>query len=381
MKKLFCFTVLIFQSIFIIGQISSFKEKFELPEEVEETSGLLFFNNKIITHNDSGDAANLYEIDSLSGKLDRIITIANATNVDWEDITENETHIFIADIGNNNGNRTDLKIYKILKSDFLSSNAISAEIISYSYEDQTNFSNQLNSSNFDAEAIVYYEDNLLIFTKNWSDFKTNVYMVPNSAGNHVAKKVSSANVEGLITGAVYSQDRFFLTAYDTTLKPFLIYIDFNRKPGKDIFFSGFRKISLETELEQGSQVEAITNISDTGKFYISREKFSTNQGGIQFDFSQKLYDFFDDNYWLLSIEKNKVDEYRIHPNPVIDKINITSNQQIHKLEVYNASGKVVFYPKISPDKEIDISILTPGIYYLKIKSIKTKTIFKKFIKL
>ena len=29
-----------------------------------------------------------------------------------------QLHIYIGDIGNNNGNRTDLKIYKISKSDF-----------------------------------------------------------------------------------------------------------------------------------------------------------------------------------------------------------------------------------------------------------------------
>ena len=40
------------------SQITSFREKFELPEVVKETSGLLFIDGKIITHNDSGDDAN-----------------------------------------------------------------------------------------------------------------------------------------------------------------------------------------------------------------------------------------------------------------------------------------------------------------------------------
>ena len=34
-------------SISTLGQISDFKQKFELPSQVEETSGLLFFNSKI----------------------------------------------------------------------------------------------------------------------------------------------------------------------------------------------------------------------------------------------------------------------------------------------------------------------------------------------
>jgi hypothetical protein len=180
-------------------------------------------------------------------------------------LAENDTHIFIADIGNNNGNRKDLKIYTILKSDFKESNTVSAETISFSYEDQTIFSSQPNSSNFDAEGVVIYENQIFIFTKNWADLKTSVYKIPLTAGNHVASKVSTANVEGLITGAIFSNNRFFLTGYETSLTPFLIYISHNRAPGKNIFSSGFHKISLKDELGQGSQVEAIANIALTRK--------------------------------------------------------------------------------------------------------------------
>ena len=154
MKNLIPFIIFTFYSFLAISQITNFKEKFDLPDETKETSGLLFLNGKIITHNDSGNNANLFEIDSLSGNLLRTISISNATNIDWEDITEDENHIYIADIGNNNGNRIDLKIYKILKSDFKKSTSVSAEIISFSYEDQTNFDSKPNGSNFDAESIA-----------------------------------------------------------------------------------------------------------------------------------------------------------------------------------------------------------------------------------
>ena len=118
LKTFIFLAILTFKITYNQAQISNFKEKFELPEKVKETSGLLFLDGKIITHNDSGNDANLYEIDSLSGTILRTISIANATNIDWEDLTENDTHLFVADIGNNNGNRQDLKIYTILKSDF-----------------------------------------------------------------------------------------------------------------------------------------------------------------------------------------------------------------------------------------------------------------------
>ena len=380
LKNLLFIFLCSFSSTFTQSQISNFKEKFELPNEVKETSGLLFLDGKIITHNDSGDNANLYEIDSLSGNLLRTISISNASNIDWEDITDDESHIYIGDMGNNNGNRTDLKIYKILKSDFRNNTSVSAEIISFSYQNQTTFSNS-NNHNFDSEAIVVVDNSILIFTKNRGDFKTNVYKIPTAPGTHSAVKISSANVEGLITGASFSQDRFFLTGYNSTLTPFLIYISFNRMPGDDIFFSGFQKISLENELGQGSQVEAVTNIGFTGKFYISREFVSSNQGGMQFTFPQKLYEFYDETNPLLSIEESEFNKFIIYPNPIKDKIKYTSNLTIVKIEMYNSLGKKILVSRVNPQKEVDVSFLSSGVYYLKIQSAKNNSVIKKFIKL
>ena len=162
MKKSIYILFFIF-SLSSLGQEYSLMEKFVLPSEVEETSGLIFLNGKIITHNDSGDDPNLYEIDTISGTILRIINITNATHIDWEDISQDNTYIYIADIGNNNGDRDNLIIYKILKSDFISSTSVTAEQITFSYEDQTDFTSQPNNSNFDAEAIAVYQENIFIF--------------------------------------------------------------------------------------------------------------------------------------------------------------------------------------------------------------------------
>lgn len=381
MKNLLLFITFIFYSFLAISQITNFTEKFDLPVETKETSGLLFFDSKIITHNDSGNQPNLYEIDSLTGNLLRVIHVNNATNIDWEDITEDENHIYIADIGNNNGNRTDLKIYKILKSDFKNSASISADIISFSYEDQTNFDSKPNGSNFDAESIVVYNNSILIFTKNWNDLKTNVYKTPLITGNYLATKVSSANVDGLITGGVYNDDRFFLTGYNASLIPFLIYISPNRKPGEDIFFSGFNKISLENELGQGSQLEGITNIGLTSNYYISREHFTTTINGNQYDFTQKLYEFQDATSPLLSLDESKLAKIIISPIPATNKIKINTSLPFLNLEIYNSLGKKMYIPLIDNLKELDISNLEKGVYILKIQSNNKKIVVRKIIKL
>ena len=381
MKNLLLFITFIFYSFLAISQITNFTEKFDLPVETKETSGLLFFDSKIITHNDSGNQPNLYEIDSLTGNLLRVVHVNNATNIDWEDITEDENHIYIADIGNNNGNRTDLKIYKILKSDFKNSTSVSADIISFSYEDQTNFDSKPNGSNFDAESIVVYNNSILIFTKNWNDLKTNVYKTPLITGNYLATKVSSANVDGLITGGVYNDDRFFLTGYNASLIPFLIYISPNRKPGEDIFFSGFNKISLENELGQGSQLEGITNIGLTSNYYISREHFTTTINGNQYDFTQKLYEFQDATSPLLSLDESKLAKIIISPIPATNKIKINTSLPFLNLEIYNSLGKKMYIPLIDNLKELDISNLEKGVYILKIQFNNNKSVVRKIIKL
>ena len=110
MKRTFSLFVFVLGTFGIMAQISGASQKFALPGSLNESSGAIFFNNRLITHNDSGGEAKLYELDTISGIIEREVTILNATNVDWEDITQDETSIYIGDFGNNNGNRTDLKI-------------------------------------------------------------------------------------------------------------------------------------------------------------------------------------------------------------------------------------------------------------------------------
>jgi hypothetical protein len=376
-KSSFLFLVIFLESFLGQSQISDFKEKFELPSAVEETSGLLFLDGKIITNNDGGDAANLYEIDSLTGNLLRTININNATNVDWEDLADDETYIYIGDFGNNNGTRTDLKIYKILKSDFKNNTQVSSEIISFSYEDQTNF-NSSNTHNFDAEAFVIYEDSILIFTKNRGDFKTNVYKIPKTIGNHTAVKVSSANVDGLITGATYNGN-FLLCGYDGYLTPFLVQISYDRAPGDDIFSSGFTKEPLTTQLGTGSQVEAITSFK-LGKYYISRESFSTSVAGTEFTFPQKLYEFTDARDFSLSIDKNNLENFKVYPNPTLNKLYLNSKKVIKKVSLFNIVGDKILSFNFD-QKEINISNFSKGIYILRIQFKDHKSVVRKIIKL
>ena len=199
MKYLITLIFLFFGLLTIKSQTASEITNIQTPD-LDENSGLIFYNNNIITFNDSGGEANLYEINASTGNITRTVTITNATNVDWEDITQDASYIYIGDIGNNNGNRTDLKIYKIAKNDYNGSDDIAvAEIISYSYADQLDFNSNPNNTNWDAEGLISYGEQLLIFSKNWVDNRVNVYSIPKTNGTYSALLESSYNTNGPVS--------------------------------------------------------------------------------------------------------------------------------------------------------------------------------------
>ncbi|GHB29046.1 hypothetical protein GCM10008106_07320 [Mongoliitalea lutea] len=166
-----------------------------------ESSGLAYFGGELWSHNDSGNTNEIFQFSRTNGAILKTVTISNATNVDWEDFAENETHLFIGDFGNNNGNRTDLTIYRVKKSDVLTNTSVTAEKISFKYEDQTVFSTAPNNNNFDCEAFFFANDSLYLFSKNWTDNQTRWYSLPSKPGDYVAKLKGSFNVQGLITAA------------------------------------------------------------------------------------------------------------------------------------------------------------------------------------
>ena len=367
----------------IYAQISDFAEVFQLPNEVEETSGLIFVNGKIITHNDSGGDAKLYEIDNDTGLITRIVTVNNAVNIDWEALAQDDTHIYVADIGNNSGNRQDLTIYKILKNDYLNSTSVTAEVITYTYQDQSDFSSQPNNTNFDAEAIAIYQNKIFIFTKNWVDNKTNLYSIPVSVGDHIAQKVSTYDVAGLITDANYNpaDDSFMLTGYDTTLTPFLVYIDSNRASGDNVFSGNPQKISLTQELGPGNQVEGVTNYTST-EYYISRERFDITVKGMPISVPQKLFQFVNLGSFLLSNGDDALKPIlQLKQNPTSDYIEVkllTSIESISMLTLYNAQGQRI---ERTSSHMINVSTLPTDLYYLDVLLKGNKRVVIKVVKI
>jgi hypothetical protein len=100
-----------------------------------------------------------------------------------------------------------------------------------------------------------------------------------------------------------------------------------------------------------------------------------------FTLKQELYQFYDANNALLAIHKNELALVNISPNPVIDKMYIKTNCTFYSIEIYNPTEKSVFISRLKNQKEVDISLLAAGIYYLRNQLKDTNSIIRKIIKL
>jgi len=238
-----------------------------LNEQIKETSGLINLNNLIITHNDSGDEPNLYEVNTENGNVLRKVAILNAKNIDMEDIAQDDNFIYLCDVGNNSNSRNDQTIYKIKKSEYLIQDEVRAEIITIGFQEQSDFSKSRYTTNFDAEAVIAMGDSLFLFTKNWGDLKTSVYAIPKEVGDYEVSKITTADVKGLITGADFDKykNRIVLTGY-SSFKPFIIFLtNFSKNNPLD---GKIDKIDLN--LTGSNQIEGVSTNPD-GSYYISAE--------------------------------------------------------------------------------------------------------------
>jgi hypothetical protein len=252
-----------------------------LDTKINESSGLLMLDGKLITHNDSEEEAELYEINEKTGAIERTVKIINVKNNDWEDIAADEDYIYIGDFGNNLGSRENLQVYKISKKEYKNTknDSLEAEIIHFNYADQKEFRPARFNSNYDAEGLISYKNSLYIFTKNWENKKTNIYKLSKEPGSYSIEKIDIIDSEGLITGAVYDEknDRVLLSGSGIPT-PFILELkDFSN--GK--FSNGTTtKRKLEPTIGSSIQIEGITVSGNENSFYISAEKSITGSSAL-----------------------------------------------------------------------------------------------------
>jgi len=337
---------------------------------------LIFHNGKLITHNDSGNTAQLFEIDTVSLQITRTVTISNAENIDWEDIAQDGDYIYIGDFGNNNGNRENLVVYRISKQDYDQSNNVSAERIEFVYEDQTSFSANAKSD-WDAEALFVLNDQLVILTKQWQSNGTTAYAIPKIPGTFLARNLGSYAVGGLVTGATYNSQSnvLFIIGYTSFLGPFIV--RFDNLTDTSIFGGTVERTSLNIGI---AQVEGIAHVG-VNTYFFSSEYFSNDAPLITSE--SRLFSFTTQDE---AVEEGNPGENPEIENPEIENPDVEKEQLIlyktfgssilgYDLQtkeriwgraIFDTSGRRVHYVA-GTDLEgdsIDLSALRSGVYYL-----------------
>ena len=172
---------------------------YNLPKKLKEVSGIVYSekDNLFWTLEDSGNDNKIYGLNTKNGDIEKTITIENASNTDWEDITKDQAgNLYIGDFGNNDNIRKNLCIYKIDKKSLQTENAVPTYKISFSYPEQKEFPPKKTKLFFDVEGFFEFKNNFYLFTKNRSkgfDGTVLVYKIPNKAGFHQAVLIGKLN--------------------------------------------------------------------------------------------------------------------------------------------------------------------------------------------
>ena len=241
--------------------------KIVLPKIINETSGLEFYNNNFITHNDSGGEPSLYVFNEMGEVIETIGLDKNPDfeieNNDWEDITNDNEYLFVADTGNNFGNRDNLNIIRVSKGTDLMVDGI----IEISYSDQESFFPRPKHK-YDAEAIIVIEDKIALFSKDRENLNTDLYLVnKNQNGSQILTSEVSYDVNTLITGGDYDEDRnlLALVSYNSNGNQYLLL--FKNFKLNNLENNTFKKFKIP--LEQ-AQIEAV-KIIDEKTFWVTSE--------------------------------------------------------------------------------------------------------------
>jgi hypothetical protein len=277
-----------------------------LSDSLVESSGVRMAGGYLWSFNDRGGKACLYRIDTINNNIEQRVILAGATNTDWEEISFDGTYFYIGDFGNNqNGGRTDLKIYKFPFSAIHLNNAIdtipATEIstinFTYSNQPQPVVPSGYNNSKFDCEAMIVENNQIHLFSKNWADNNTTHYLINSTnPGTYVATAMETLATGFLVTAAdkVQAQNIITLLGYQNSgTGNHFLYILSDYKA--DSFFNGNKRLISLPDATVMGQSEGLC--FRNGKYgYISNEKFEQSFGPFTLTVNQKLRSFDISNY-------------------------------------------------------------------------------------
>ena len=243
-----------------------------LGNEIAETSGLACLDNdQFLTINDSGNPAAIYQLDA-QGRISKRLS-TNGHNQDWEALAIHQGRLWIADIGNNSGQRQTLQLYHtVLPSSQAAELAV--EMLELRYPEAPKTSPSHYQHELDAEALVSTGSQLLIFSKNWLGMQSRVYEVDTSKKAVMLKQIGETSaLPGLITDVAYSmqQQVFVVAGYQNfRLNPLSFVLSGDFVPFLAVLDAQYRVIK-SVPISTGGQLEAVC-LDRAQNIWLSQEK-------------------------------------------------------------------------------------------------------------
>lgn len=207
----------------------------------------------------------VFNFDTL-GHIQRLIRIAGASNLSWQDITHGTNgYFYIADVGNDGSKRKFFQIYKIHETDLATKEQIEAEKIDFTLPEKT-------SLNF--KSIFFLEDFLYLFGETSSK---DLYLI------RVADLVGSVGT-AVVMGSYPNIALNSITSsyYDSDSKS--IYLLNKQKIGIVKLTKGIESIkdglSSVVNLSSESNKEGITKLPNGDLVFVDQNFLGTTDGNL-----------------------------------------------------------------------------------------------------
>lgn len=231
----------------------------QLPSIIRESSGLYCTAQGAVTINDSGNDTTLYFLNE-TGRIENKARL-DFPNKDIEAITASDAFFYVADIGNNRGNRNYVSVRQVDRKSYRK-----IKTFRLTYAGNTPSANTPYNHDYDAEALTAKEDKLVLFSKSWATEKARVYEVtPSPKSQKLTAVKTISGLPGIITGADWdtANHRFVVVGYNSNLlgvlRPFIAVLD-----------NKYEVVSV-SPLERFGQVEGVCVKAD-GEIWLTQEK-------------------------------------------------------------------------------------------------------------
>lgn len=241
------------------------------PTEINECSALVNIDGRIIAMNDGSVHTQLQAIDTADASIIETINISQIENIDWEAMQYHNGNLYIADVGNNEGDRMRLQIYTVPYN--ISDTLTCIDTIDFIWPDQTDFSTKL-FHDYDCEAMLIDDDQITFFSKNRNDYKSNIYRY-NIPTKEIIKG-ENIDIQGLVTDATRHPDGdIILLSYRFSPEGFDAQVNIIEK------INGVYSVKENIDLNLKAQIEGIVHLHDH-QYLIASESESEIIGGKLF---------------------------------------------------------------------------------------------------